>query len=310
MKTGTFLLGICFVAVLPCLAKELDRPFAKKLIVEATSGDVVETVPMDTRAFDRAREDGLWLANRGSWVPSRKGQKIFRSITIAYIELVTPLKRKISAVTGITDGEQPGITKVANFTWHFVELPEPVSQYAGVTNQDHSGVARFRLYDDGWRVSGVQFASPMGGENTRPLKKMELRDLVSAGSYQGVMASKRITVATWREESGRLVGVVYYPHEGFEQGLQAPVGLIEKGSYDTKSGAMHFLVKIRPAKGSEFVNYEFAGKVDGEVLRGTFLTNGTKHSINLEKSGGRPPEYDSVEEWEKEWASEVMAGWT
>jgi hypothetical protein len=67
-----------------------------------------------------------------------------------------PLKRRAVEVTGIKDAPFDKDSKVVQFTWEYVDVPEPVNRYTGTTAGLHSGEALFKLYDDGWRIEGLQ----------------------------------------------------------------------------------------------------------------------------------------------------------
>jgi hypothetical protein len=102
--------------------------------------------------------EGLWTINTNkeqqSWHPlknlslTQKGQKFFSKDW----KLVTPAKREVVELTGISDALMVQNVKKADFKWRYVNLPEVVARYTGQSDALNDGKARFQLYDDGWRV--------------------------------------------------------------------------------------------------------------------------------------------------------------
>jgi hypothetical protein len=70
--------------------------------------------------------------------------------------LKVPLKRRAIEVTGIKDTPMDKNSKVVQFTWEYIDVPEEINRYTGTTAGVHSGEALFKLYDDGWRIDGLQ----------------------------------------------------------------------------------------------------------------------------------------------------------
>lgn len=86
-------------------------------------------------------------------------------------ELVTPLHRAVSSITGIA--EVSPSEKTVEFTWYISDLTATIADATHFDNADHPGMAAMKLYDDGWRVTGLQLTGAMGGiqwgKSTRPL---------------------------------------------------------------------------------------------------------------------------------------------
>jgi len=181
-------------------AKELTRSKAKELIQRSPSFSITETVPTSNLAFNVAQAAGMWKSDPNSswWVPSREGAALFRSITLTVVTLVKPLHRTVTEVTGITEGLEPNVTKVAEFKWYFNDLAEPVARYTGATTADHDGHAALRLYDDGWRIEDITVGLPFAGGNPRPFAAGERSkppdDLTAA---KITLANIRALVAVW-----------------------------------------------------------------------------------------------------------------
>jgi len=149
-------------------AKELSRPLAMALLNrEAKFATTDKIYNINGPAFARAQSDGVWEKGGGWWQPTTAGAKYFVAVSLAATTLRHPLHREVTKVTGITDGPQPGV-KVAEFTWHFTDLTEPIAAYTGARTDEHAGQATFRRYDDGWRVVDVQPGNGQDGANARP----------------------------------------------------------------------------------------------------------------------------------------------
>jgi hypothetical protein len=147
-------------------SNELSRKEARKLVDKYPEFASVQRIPLQEAGLirtgngqDAGAVEGLWAVQVSpfgarSRILTAKGQQFFTNNWM----LVTPAKREVVEITGISDEPLVKNIKIAEFTWHFVELPSVVARYTGQGNKPHDGKAEFQLYDDGWRVKGIHTA--------------------------------------------------------------------------------------------------------------------------------------------------------
>lgn len=310
---------LAFILV-SCGSKDLDRGTAKTLIQQAKDFGTVKDVTAKDDALGRAIKAGIvksrpfqgfgaMLGNNptgsGPWMvdgANDDAQALFVKVDGGTFALRDALHRTVTEVTGITDGSQPGITKIAQFHWHFTDLSEPIYEYTGVTSDDHDGEASFRKYDDGWRVENVKIGDMFNGGNSLPLKKVSREPLELVGAYQGqdvttptmdVFPPRHVYVEIWRrpQEPAKVFG--YFV---FDNHPRRPV--IEKfdGTYDAKGGTFALTDRV------EGNNYTL--KREGDALNGSAVVTSSKNlTVTLTMTRAAPPNnlgpFYSIAKWEK-----------
>ncbi len=307
---------LAFVTVVAC-SKDLSRGSAKDLIQKSSDFNTVTAVVAKSEAFDTAVKDNVLKPRHfttlmakddgtgsGPYELDDLGKQVFTMVSLNEFKLREPLHRQLSDVTGITDGPQPGVTKAAQFKWHFTDLSEPVSKYTGVTNSDHDGEALFRKYDDGWRVEEVKYGDMSGGGNTLPLKAGSMKPLemiavfsgkLTGGSYPAADAYAEIFRAT--DEATGIFGVFLVGHNS------APVKI--SGYYDPRTTKIEFQLARKDGDAVRHVE----GAITGNNMTGTLTENPTPgaapsqiRTLEMTKQplSGEPKKYYSVSQWEKD----------
>jgi hypothetical protein len=150
-------------------SKDLTRAKALTLLNAVKElGEPTVQVMVTLDCYNLAQRDGLILARNemsGDQLSPKAGQyfSFYQGVFTAdhtwglgRADLKTPLKRKATEVTGITDAPMESGTKVVQFKWEYVDVPDFVNRYTGTIGIPHKeGEALIRLYDDGWRVEQV-----------------------------------------------------------------------------------------------------------------------------------------------------------
>jgi hypothetical protein len=140
-------------------SKDLTRAKALPLINAAKElAQPTAQVGVTKECLDIAVRDGFFMASYPTEQLSPKASQHFSKYWYfaGTATLQTPLKRKAIEVTGITDAPIGTGTKVVQFKWEYVDVPDFVNRYTGTTGIPHEeGQALLKLYDDGWRVEEV-----------------------------------------------------------------------------------------------------------------------------------------------------------
>ena len=119
----------------------------------------VVDIPVTREGFRAADKEGWW--RKVTWegqiqeAPARDyfSQYWYMAGTA---RLKTPIHKKVTEITGISESSGNKNEKEVEFRWEFSDVPDYVKKYAGLGHQGE-GAALFKLYDDGWRVETVQF---------------------------------------------------------------------------------------------------------------------------------------------------------
>jgi len=142
---------------------ELTRRKVKDLLDSHKDFRKVTTIQLSNEGVEMGMRDGLWT---GQALPelTPKGRELFKAVYRTFTagqhaELLTPVRAEVIEVTGITDATSltgaASNLKEVHFTWDYVGLPTSIKRYAG---RGSLSKAYFRLYDDGWRVEGLDAA--------------------------------------------------------------------------------------------------------------------------------------------------------
>jgi hypothetical protein len=97
---------------------------------------------------------GNSVANSRCWTTFGHGEPCHETHGIVYD--INLAQRKMLGVTGIT-ADAGGKESIAEFEWKWSITPngKTFGNQVGVTTDVHKGRASFRLYDDGWRIAGM-----------------------------------------------------------------------------------------------------------------------------------------------------------
>ena len=144
---GSYILLVLFFFGAPaCGAQDLSEQKAKKLIEESDRLARYSTnVPLSTEGSRKGEQHGLWNYRRSEL--TSRGQGYFSALRNGYVTVKNPVTPPAILINGIT-GE--GEYRDVSFNWMYWLLGPPVQYYAV---QGGHGVAHFRRYDDGWRLS-------------------------------------------------------------------------------------------------------------------------------------------------------------
>jgi hypothetical protein len=162
MRATLLAISILAGATLAC-TRDLTHDKAESVLqeyaefVKPTSILVAGTI--DTRMWLNAGVVEFGAGSGGQLPLGAEGRRYFRSLTFTSAELLTPLERHVTEITGITAGSEPA-ERIVTFKWQYKMIPTEITQYTGETSGLRDGTAYFRLYDDGWRVERVISGSP------------------------------------------------------------------------------------------------------------------------------------------------------
>jgi hypothetical protein len=137
-------------------SKDLSRGTALSILMKYDKLGSEQTVHVSQEAFEMAKHDGVL----NNFQLSPAGQAYFTQYWYLAGQATlkgAPLQKKVSEVTGITDGPPSVGGKIVDFTWQFANTPDFVNKYTGTTGTPQKAQALFKLYDDGWRVEGIKF---------------------------------------------------------------------------------------------------------------------------------------------------------
>lgn len=178
-RTSLLILFAALLVSAGCGPGELSRPKAKGLIEkhESFAKAVVPMFHLTPELIQKGLRQGLWTESLYTGATkSAKGLELFSEIEVnaympdKFVKLKNPVRREVVEMTGITAAEgdgSPNTAKIVKFTWQWDwnAVPAPVKDFLGTREQHYPATARFRLYDDGWRVEEIAFADRIG----RPL---------------------------------------------------------------------------------------------------------------------------------------------
>jgi len=146
----------------------LTRPQAQSVINASAAFATVRSIALLEKAHEDGVAEGLFARpDYWSFTLTSEGQKFFvlpggnvmallpggPGYSGALVNLPTPAKREVIAVTGITS-DGPNLQRVL-FQWKYSGLSDVVARYSGQGSAPHDGIALLRLYDDGWRLEKV-----------------------------------------------------------------------------------------------------------------------------------------------------------
>jgi hypothetical protein len=322
MRRHLVLTTFLLLAAYSAAAASLSRPAALAMIQkDSRSAAPVTNGPIGGDQFNAAIRDGLVVQKGTVEILTPKGQQYFTSYnfsTFGGAELKTPARRVVTSVTGIREGD---IT-VAEFTWHLEALTAPAAEYTTLNNADQTGDAWFRRYDDGWRVTKIDFRM-REQPNTRPLAggpvaaaqppgrtlqnyppfgrigagKPGQQGLVSLGTF--IEPDYQLTI--WRDMAHdfAIVGTMMHVVEG----MNDPSGILSDIVADPNTGALRFKARLR----SETVMFNgmFMGVIRGDTVEGvlTSTLNGKPRKTTFKRGEVRyDTNYATRDQW---WSTEV-----
>jgi hypothetical protein len=142
------------------VATGLTRDEAKRQIeAQPKFATLSHVTGIPSSAFHNSVDDGMRDLRGMDWSPTSKGAAYFSDGGFpGEVTLRTPVRREVSDITGITDGDSPNV-KIVEFNWHFADVSDAVARYTGLTKNERAGKAQFRKYDDGWRIESVDQGS-------------------------------------------------------------------------------------------------------------------------------------------------------
>lgn len=154
--------------------KELTRDRAAALIVQSGALQPQTQVAVSDAAYQLAQGDAVYkfriIIGPASMDPqsflSPEGRKYFSAYwwTAHLATVKRPIRLRLVEVSGITDAP-PGEGELAEFKWAYADAAEFVIRYTGTTGPDETyyGCANFRLFDDGWRETGLKWGQKCAG---------------------------------------------------------------------------------------------------------------------------------------------------
>jgi hypothetical protein len=157
MRATLFAISLLAGATLAC-NRDLARSKAKSVLQDHADFATPTSIPVagtiDTRMWLNAGVVEFGTGSGGQLPLGAEGRRYFRSLTFTSAELLTPLERQVTEVTGITAGSEPA-ERIVKFKWQYKMIPAEITRYTGETPGLRAATAHFRLYDDGWRVERV-----------------------------------------------------------------------------------------------------------------------------------------------------------
>jgi hypothetical protein len=105
--------------------------------------------------YSKGVQQGFWRAsqsNQGMIEITQRARSIFTQVTSNSVSLIQPVGIRAVEVTGVTDSLRGAGMKEAQFIWEYQDLPSIAKRFV---LRGGSGVAEFRLYDDGWRIENL-----------------------------------------------------------------------------------------------------------------------------------------------------------
>lgn len=144
-------------------APTLSRDKAATLIQKSLS-EVKTKVRLHDSGYQKGLQHGMWQTHEKSTYVTDHGAQYFQSINYSAdfwgnfaaqasgsgsgsVTLKKPVNVRVK-VTGIRGGS------AAEFTWEYVGLPSVVKRYVV---RGGNGTAQFTLYDDGWRLTNLEY---------------------------------------------------------------------------------------------------------------------------------------------------------
>jgi len=176
-----FVVGIIAAIFLAggCGKQELTRSKAKKLIESSKQfSPAIPSFKISKEGMEIGIREGMWEQSPGGILDlTDKGKTFISKFSPHYkggifafaetpgrlipencdVTLSNPCERQVVEITGITDTERN--TKLVNYNWgwKWVDIPDMIKQcLGGIEPRPSEGRAEFRLYDDGWRLEGLQ----------------------------------------------------------------------------------------------------------------------------------------------------------
>ena len=158
VKRPAIIMPVVALLLTSCGSSDLDRGDAAALIERSAEfAQPVRSVGLVAGGFEEGHAQGFWDAD-GNPIP--KTERPFARRASAWnLELLGPLSRKVSKITGIAPaisslgGEAAGGMKEAQFTWEYSNVHGFARRFLV---RGGTGVAVLRSYDDGWRVEDVK----------------------------------------------------------------------------------------------------------------------------------------------------------